>query len=367
MSLAGADYGDSVPRLLISIEGGADQAVIDVAANFEWQGAKEVIVHHARRGLRNHILWCGDISLKYGGVILLEDDLFVSKYFYQYAKKVISHYECSRSSENIGSYSLYSFHLSESANVPFAPIDDGYDVYFLQACSSWGQVWTKRQWVSFKKWYSENKNLPVAVEDGLPFNVASWPETSWKKYFNKFMVVRGLHSVVPRVSLTTNFGDVGSHHDGSSKYQVPILLGAKRWAFPCISESRAVYDAFFEVDIERVLSKIKNVRATDIAVDLDGVKDLRLEKKKYVLTSRPAKHAVARFDDAMYPIISNVINNVPGDALALAEKRYVVKFKTRLNRIERETQFLSARDKLDLALGALRKKLHKLIRGKRVS
>ena len=93
-SVRQADFsGYSDVPLVISIDKGDNQEVLEVAASYVWEhGPKEVIAHDRRLGLRNHIVACGDLSLAYEAVIILEDDLFVSPAFYDFSVQALQYY-----------------------------------------------------------------------------------------------------------------------------------------------------------------------------------------------------------------------------------------------------------------------------------
>ena len=55
-------------------------------------GEKIVLCHPERLGLRRHIISCGDLTEKYGAVMILEDDLYVSPDFYNYAMRALDKY-----------------------------------------------------------------------------------------------------------------------------------------------------------------------------------------------------------------------------------------------------------------------------------
>ena len=94
-SLAKAVYPLDV-KLIISIDGGGgNQTIIDTANRFEWKhGEKQVIVHDVNLGLRKHILKCGELTKYYDGIVLLEDDLYVSPYFYTYNVRILNELKC---------------------------------------------------------------------------------------------------------------------------------------------------------------------------------------------------------------------------------------------------------------------------------
>ena len=78
-------------KLIISIDkSDTNKEVLAIAENFEWKfGEKTVNYQKENLGLRKHIIQCGNYSLKYESVIILEDDLFVSPNFYLYAQKAL--------------------------------------------------------------------------------------------------------------------------------------------------------------------------------------------------------------------------------------------------------------------------------------
>lgn len=185
-SLAIADYpaGEQV-RLVISIDNdnNKNQNIVELANNYSWSfGPKEVIYQPKGLGLRDHFNFCGDLTEKYGAVIFLEDDLYVSPFFYDYVIKAIDYYE---GDSNIAGISLYNYTRIEAKvnPLPFSPVDDGYDTYFLQQ-ASWGQIWTWEMWRPFKKWFKEC-GKPEIIESfpQVPNNVKRWPNSSWKKNY----------------------------------------------------------------------------------------------------------------------------------------------------------------------------------------
>ena len=53
-------------------------------------GIKKIIKHSKNLGLRAHVITCGDLVNIYDNIIVLEDDLFVSPYFYKYANDALN-------------------------------------------------------------------------------------------------------------------------------------------------------------------------------------------------------------------------------------------------------------------------------------
>jgi len=297
--------------LIISIDKTNCLEVLAIAEKFIWEhGSKKVILHKEHMGLRKHVISCGDLTEKYGAVIVLEDDLYVSPAFYDYAVQAMRFYsDCYK----VGGISLYGYDFNEYARLGFHPIDDGYDNYFIQSPSSWGQLWTQRQWRGFRKWYNANAQLGVNAEDRIPDNVIKWPESSWKKYFIKYMMLEGKYFVYPRTSLTTNFGDIGVHHKGQSTFQVPLLLTSKEYNFSDLKSSLSVYDNHYEIEAYCIKSLNPNIKNFDFECDFYGTKSLEKVEKRYLLSVRDCANAIRSYALDLLPQELNVTCDVRGN------------------------------------------------------
>lgn len=302
--------------LIISIDFGGSQEVVRVAEDFDWiHGDKELIVHSKKLGLKHHIIRCGDLTERYGAVIILEDDLFVSPVFYKFAVKALEFYHGDTS---VCGISLYAYDFNENLEISFCPLYDGYDNIFIQTASSWGQLWTFKQWCSFKSWLKKNKNKMLSISDPLPSKLLEWPETSWKKKFIHYMVEENKYFVFPRVSLTTNFGDRGENHSGTSNFQVNLLVDDKPFRFASLQCSKSIYDCFFEISPQSL--KSLNPSLVDIEFDCDfyGTKGRSSLKSKYALTIRNGGEARQSYALSLMPCELNVAYNVYGDFFNLS-------------------------------------------------
>jgi len=358
-TLSNAHYpGDARPDLIISVDGNPDPEVVRVAESFDWKGTKEIIRHDDWLGLRAHIIWCGSLSSKYGSVLILEEDLAVSPYFYEFGRAALSYYDDNDNSDSIASISLYSFRMNEYASLPFVPIDDGWDVYFLQTCSSRGQIWTETQWKQFLMWYEQHQTGPFGGNDLVPEEVKQWPPSSWKKYFNWYMIQNNLYSVVPRSSLTTNFGDKGTHTTAQSTLvQSPLLLKERDWRFTPLNGSMAVYDGYFEPVLTHMLGNVGTIPTVSITVDLYGKKDLCKVEQDYVITTGGTEENIASFGIDMYPPITNVIYNIEGNAIHLVRREEALENRRNdMTLLRRELSYLSGRRKIRIAADALRER-----------
>ena len=317
-SLSRAGYPENT-KLVISIDHSDDNsAIIDCAKEFEWPaGDKEVIAHASNMGLRNHILSCGDLTEKYGSAIILEDDLYVSPFFYDYAVQALDFY---RDDERISGIGLFNYrHIEKVSSEPFSPVVDAGDVYFIQYACSWGQAWTGKQWHDFKKWYDSGPDLTNI--EGMPKHALRWPESSWKKYFIAYMVLKDKYFVYPRISLTSNFDDIGSNRTLSTpEVQSVLLLEQKKFNFKELNESIAVYDAHFEILPAIITGFNKQLERYDFAVDIYGHKIPDKIREDHILTTKRSRAYLHSYAREMKPHEMNVILNIPGNEIVLCRK-----------------------------------------------
>jgi hypothetical protein len=316
-----AEYPDTedVP-LVISVDGGGADDVIRIANTFEWPfGEKTVVVHAKNLGLRHHILSCGDLTKKYGAIIMLEDDLGVSKFFYKYSLQALDQFS---DEEDIAGVSLYKHLVNVNCGSRFEPIDNGFGYFYMQFPQSWGQVWTRQQWSSFRNWYGVEANGKKTLD--VPKYVNGWPESSWLKYFTSYVIDQGKFFVYPMNSLTTNFSDAGTHvRQKDNTYQVPLAECCP----PIRPKGNApvvCYDAYFEM-LEASLHMLGWKSDGDsVIVDLYGIRDLSMyAADQSLLTVRPCRESVQSYGLRLKPREMNVLLNVPGDGVFLTKRKYL--------------------------------------------
>lgn len=311
-SLKIASYPSNDIHLIISIDkADGNNEVINVANSFDWNfGTKKIISHEKNLGLKKHILQSMKLAFEYENIIMLEDDLLVSIDFYNYACQALIF---SKDKTEIVGVSLYNHQLNVHTTENFSPIEDGYDNWYLQFASSWGQAWNSMNIKEFLQWYDNNPTLKELPS--IPLNVRSWSNKSWLKFFVSFVILKNKYFLYPKISLTTNFGDEGTHmHDANTFFQVPLLqtLG-KTYNFSRISESNSVYDAFFE---NMKLGDNLNLKNKELTADLYGYKDEY--STKYLLSSSIKNFEIIKgFGRNLKPHDSNIIFNTSGEVFFL--------------------------------------------------
>lgn len=310
-SIKESNATNSSVKIIISLDGGYCPAVLEEAESFILKNPSldvELVKRDKNIGLKNHILWCGDLVTDYGSVIILEDDLVVAKDFYEYAKSALNFYE---NEGRVGGVSLYGQRYNEYSNLPFEPMPNGSDTYFMQVASSWGQAWSRKQWLDFKNWFIrvDSEYLQNIIE--LPSQVSNWPETSWKKFYSAYLVEERKYFVYPFVSRTSNCADTGGQHTklGVNYLQVPLSLKychdevVRFCNFSCRTIK---YDAFMEAIMPKDFQFL-GVDSSIIAIDLYGLKPKRyLDKYRYVITSKGSNSALVDIPLKFKPMENNI-------------------------------------------------------------
>lgn len=313
-SLINARYPEGDVRLVISLDNSGNPEPRHVAEAFDWpHGEKRIIAHPERLGLRQHVLSCGDLTEQYGDVIILEDDLFVSPFFYDYTARALHAYA---DDAGVAGISLYSVQFSQTANLPFTPIDDGDSaVHFMQMAASWGQAWSRQHWQGFRQWLASNGN-DISHIEGIPADIRGWPESSWLKLFTAYIISRDLYFVYPFRSLSTNFGDPGQHFNiASSRFQVPIQQQPIDYQFARREDSLSVYDAFCELLPSCIKRQNPLLEPYDFTVNLYGCKTCH----SGLQLTRTEARGLHNFSLSMKPMELSILHNIEGEGLALID------------------------------------------------
>ncbi len=307
-SLEISDYSGFINiTLYLSIDYSDNHDCFHIASSFNWiYGKKNILTHKVNLGLRKHILSCGDLVKHHDAIIVLEDDLFVSPQYYQYSQAA---YNFFKNDDRIAGISLYNYRYNEFARCSFEPITDGFDNYFMQVPSSWGQMWLKSHWNSFTE-YLKVESFENEADLFLPDTVFDWEiNRSWKRSFYKYMVINEKYFVYPRYSLSSNFGDSGTNvFFNYDVFQSNILINKIDYKFSDLVFSLSVYDSFFELD-EKTFNRITN-RNESVSFDLYGLKPLNKVKTEFLFSIKECNDYSKKFDFRLYPYENNIILNL---------------------------------------------------------
>lgn len=324
LSLAAAEAPARLP-LVIAVDRpvapahkAGNTAVIDLARRFPWpHGSKEVILHPEHLGLVGNVFYCGALAERFGAVVLLEDDLVVARQIFRYAKDAVAYFDADT---QLAGISLNTLPFNGFTHQPFSPLLDDGDVYFLQLSTPQGQVYTAAQWAAFAAWLAVNDRR-VTPADGVHDLFTTFPPDDWLALKAKYLAATGRSYVYPRESLTTNFGEPGTHFARpTGVFQVPLQHRRRAFRFLPLAEAVAVYDGFYEIVPERLNRLTDALNGLDFDVDLYATKGAHQLAAGYTLTTRPAHNALATFAKALRPLEANVIDGVPGRGIVLARR-----------------------------------------------
>lgn len=325
-SLEKVNYEDDSIDLIISIDNSGTDIVEQYAREYVWKFGRKIIKTYPERlGLRKHILTCGDYVKDYEAIAVFEDDIYVSPNFYNFMKQSVQFY---KNEDNIAGISLYSHLWNEYSSRPFVPEKNRYDTFFMMYAQSWGQIWIKKQWFDFKKWYLNN-SLDLESYSELPNHIKDWPESSWLKYHIAYCILNKKYFVYPYVSLTTNFTEIGQHCKvKTSVYQVPILyddynIKYEFSEFDISNQNDAVYyDGFFE----RVgMGRYIGIDEKEVTMDLYGGKDVNTYKR-YLISCKHLNYKIKKsFSLELRPHERNIIDGIKGDDIYIYDTKEIMK------------------------------------------
>lgn len=319
-SLEKVDYcGRNDINLIFSIDYSGNSDVEIFANNYQWRfGPKFVRAFKEKQGLKKHILSCGDYTDDFDIVTVLEDDTFVSNSFFSYAYQASEFYY---SDDRIGGVSLYAYQKNWLKwLLRFEPQKTEHDVYFMKIAQSWGQVWTKPQWRNFRNWLSTNSVFEKY--DDIPFNLNSWPETSWLKFYCLYLIRTNRYFVYPYYGMSTNCSEIGEHASlRSTDYQVELIENKAKWSFDIFNPDKSViYDEYME---RCGLGKYVGVDDDELTVDLYGTRNKKYYKR-YVLSMEGLGYRrLKSFDLCLHPIEQSIIHGLPGSSIILYDSSIV--------------------------------------------
>ncbi len=300
---------DDIP-LVVCIDASNNQQLYNYVKEYNWKhGDKYVIIQHKRLGLKEHIFKCGDLSIHFRAIVLFEDDIFASPYFYKYVMAAVNEYE---SEDRIAQISLYCNETNGYIGLPFKPLNTGFDTFLTQDVSTWGECWTDKMWKHFKDWLSYNKKFMISNLD-IPEQIKSW-ENAWSKYFIEYVIANNKYILFPYQSLTTNFSDAGTHIGVSdNSVQVNLMFGDKKYLMPSFDKMEK-YDSFFN-NIK--ISEWIGIELNKLCIDLYGVRK-NVMNKEYILTCRDLKlKKISSFGLKLRPIELNIKYKIPGNDIFL--------------------------------------------------
>ncbi len=212
------------------------KAICSFARSFQWGTKKNIIASDFNRGLRKAVCYSIDTVLSdYQSVIIVEDDIVCSPYFYRYMKHMLTQYH---DDNRLGAVCGHCYHYNRNEFNPHEP-------YFLNhfACWGWGtwrRAWEQTEWstdvlVNNIKHIQVRKKLDIglgAAVSGHLYAQHHGYTDSWDAIFGVNLFLHNQLCVYPTQSLTTNIGwrgegstHVSMEYDPNAPmafYEIPI-------------------------------------------------------------------------------------------------------------------------------------------------
>lgn len=310
-SLNNAYYDINDVPLVLSIDASGNQALYKYVKEFEWAyGPKYVNIQEKRLGLKNHIFQCMSLSQYFKGVIILEDDIFVSPYFYNYACQTMDKYG---DDEHVAGIAFYRNEYDGYSNIPIVPYFNGQDVMAWKSICTWGEMLNERMWNQFSEW------LSIWDEDfskiDMNETIKGWSR-AWSKYFYAYIVSANKYFIFPYESLTTNFNDAGGEHGGGEAIvQVSLMQGKRNYQLGGFGQL-VKYDAYG--NNESIASWL-NIDIKDLAVHFNQCS--RTIRTRFILTHLNLPYKIINsYALSMRPWELNVKYGIIGDDVYLYDR-----------------------------------------------
>lgn len=186
-----------------------------------------VIEHEKNKGLANSIIdGVTEIVNKYGKIIVVEDDLIVSKGFLKYMNQALSMYE---DDSEVGCIHAWNYY--------FKNVEDCESTFFLKGADCWGWATWKSSWKLFNSDAQFLLNQIVSNKQEFEFNRKNTHEfvqmlkdqiegkvNSWAIRWHASLFCNNKYCLHPTISLVKNIGfdDLGTHTINLELDQNPI-------------------------------------------------------------------------------------------------------------------------------------------------
>lgn len=308
--LNNAEYPSNDIPLVISIDASKNKELYNYVREFQWHhGEKFVNIQKERLGLKAHIFQCASLSSRFRAVILLEDDLFLSPYFYRYVLQAVDKYE---KDNRVAEIALYTNEMNGYTGLPFYPLQNGSDTFLMQDVCTSGECITDSMWKGFMDWYSKPENIDISKIDMQPA-IKSWTK-AWSKPFNAYVVSQNLHVVYPRAAVSTNFNDKGTHGVNEDDAITQINLSEHRTEYRMFDFDNLVkYDIYCN---NEALYEWLSLSRDEVCLDLYGTHVN--PGKRYILSTRYLPYKVLEnYALSMKPIELNIKYGIKGEGIFL--------------------------------------------------
>eukprot|EP01036_Dinobryon_divergens_P031478 gene31478-40880_t len=224
------------------------QAVIDIVKAFKWKhGSVQRNFEKQNAGIFK--MWVRPFPVKTDEsaaqpfLMVLEDDIEVSPFFYTWAKNMLLTY-APHAEGNLYGFTIQRSHGIIGTKKGENWVESYHDrnvstaapFYRYQLLSTWGQIFFPRHWNAFVNWAVVAKNQ-VGFKPCVPYLVSNYwykanPQKIWSIWFNYFVYHSGLTNLyinfnhlssVTNYALLLNYRENGLHYSSKSNITTGII------------------------------------------------------------------------------------------------------------------------------------------------
>jgi hypothetical protein len=225
-SLVNAKYYGHTIHIHFYVDQGADLDTKRFVKDFVWpHGVKRSLFRYVSSGLVRAVIESWYPSHPHDYVMLAEDDIEVSKYWYYWVLRTMKEYRYPyRDSQgkiqmldpSIFGLSLYTPRESEMSNPRFRYFPDKHfsqQVWIHSIPCSWGAVYYPEHWLFFRQYIEMRRNLGKNLH--IPECECNGWRESWVKFYTELGYMKGWYMLYPnfpnQTSFSTNHLEPGVH------------------------------------------------------------------------------------------------------------------------------------------------------------
>jgi hypothetical protein len=243
-SLLNAHYLGHKVHINFFVDNGSDEETNELVKSFEWpHGNKKILMRYIKAGVVASALESWYPIHEHDYVLIAEDDIEVSKFWYLWTVENIRQYRYPTQDakkntlfeldRNIYGISLYTPRESENSIPRFMFYPDKHfnsTTWLHQIPSRWGTVFFPEHWIFFRQYVDMREKLNKNVY--IPECECNGWIGSWEKFYTELAYMKGWYVLYPnhnnQTSYSTNHMEPGSYLqateplDNKHAYTVPL-------------------------------------------------------------------------------------------------------------------------------------------------
>ncbi len=263
-------------------------------------------------------------NFSFDEILLLEDDLLLSPFAFNYIEQIIS---VVQDDHSVFGLSLYA-QTSNPWNNWARNLSGEFLLSKVQFPCSWGSIIKRKYWMKFSISLVNYRITNFSKSIDLPKDIEAWNRgSSWKYELVLYCIKHNLYYIYPNCNYSIHLGNVGTHLNESSGAPLNSNLVSNEIDYESFigtnSSSFFEFDVFFELLPYHFKGECFDKIGNDFTVDLFGLKS-KYQNKKYCLTIKRCEHSICDFGNDIACNFNNIWFNIPGNTFHLAESNEII-------------------------------------------